>query len=151
MWRAVDGSMRPVRMLRRCYIKKTKDGSLQLRTVLDKRKKNANTRKLASPLPDIEEILETVSRYKYRTVLDGKDAYEQIRVTPEDVHKTLFHTPHGTMVSLVMQQGDCNAGATYQSTMNHIFAAYIGVFMYVYLDDIIIFSNTIEEHVRALY
>ncbi|CEL62801.1 hypothetical protein RSOLAG1IB_12575 [Rhizoctonia solani AG-1 IB] len=54
------------------------------------------------------------------------------------------------MVSQVMQQGDCNAGATYQQLMNHLFSAHIGVFMYVYLDDIIIFSNTIEEHVSHI-
>ena len=59
-----------------------------------------------------------------------------------------FTTPDGTMESLVMQQGDCNAGATYQTLMNHIFASYIGVFVYVYLDDIIIFSDSIEDHVK---
>ena len=49
-----------------------------------------------------------------------------------------------------MQQGDCNAGATYQTLMNHIFASYIGVFMYVYLDDIIIFSDSVEEHIEHI-
>ena len=52
------------------------------------------------------------------------------------------------MESLVMQQGDCNAGATYQTLMNHIFASYLGVFVYVYLDNIIIFSDTIEDHIK---
>ena len=47
-----------------------------------------------------------------------------------------------------MQISDCNAGATYQSLMNHIFASYIGIFMYVYLDDIVIYSEMPEEHVR---
>ena len=54
------------------------------------------------------------------------------------------------MESLVMQIGDCNAPATYQTLMNHIFAAYIGVFMDVYLDDIIIYSYTVEEHVKHI-
>jgi len=119
-----------------------------LRTVFDKREQNANTNKLASPLPDIEEILREVSRHKYRSLIDGKDAYEQIRIVPEHVSRTIFTTPDGTMESLVMQQGDCNAGATYQTLMNHIFASYLGVFVYVYLDDIIIFSDTIEDHVK---
>ncbi|PIL23014.1 hypothetical protein GSI_14321 [Ganoderma sinense ZZ0214-1] len=57
-------------------------------------------------------------------------------------------TPDGTMVSLVLQQGDINGPATYQAVMNHIFAPYIGVFMDVYLDDIVIYSNTIEDHMR---
>ena len=52
------------------------------------------------------------------------------------------------MESLVMQQGDCNMGATYQTLMNHIFASHIGVFVYVHLDDIIIFLDSIEEHVK---
>ena len=121
-----------------------------LRTVFDKREQNANTYKLASPLPDIEEILCEVSKHKFRSLIDGKDAYEQIRVIPEHVNRTLFTTPDGTMESLVMQQGDCNAGATYQMLMNHIFAPYIGVFMFVYLDDIIIFSDSVKEHVEHI-
>ena len=71
-----------------------------LRTVFDKREQNANTYKLASPLPDIEEILREVSKHKYRSLIDGKDAYEQIRVIPEHVGRTLFTTPDGTMESL---------------------------------------------------
>lgn len=118
----------------------------RLRTVFDKREQNQNTYKLASPLPDIEEILREVSKHPFRSLIDGKDAYEQIRVIPDHVPRTLFTTPDGTMESLVMQQGDSNAGATYQTLMNHIFASYIGGFMFVYLDDIIIFSDTIEDH-----
>jgi hypothetical protein len=57
------------------------------------------------------------------------------------MRKTLFTTPDGTMINHVMQIGDCNAPATYQSLMNHIFAPYIGVFMDVYLDDIVIYSD----------
>ncbi|KAJ3474471.1 hypothetical protein NLI96_g12441 [Meripilus lineatus] len=129
--------------------KPRKEGEdLKLRVTFDKRPQNDNTIKLASPLPDIDAILRTVARFVYMTGMDGKNAYEQIRIEPEDVHKTLFTTPDGTMESLVLQQGDCNGPATYQTLMNHIFAPYIGVFMDVYLDDIIIYSNTIEDHMR---
>jgi hypothetical protein len=126
------------------------NGELRMRTVFAKQLLNANTRKLSSPLPDMESILYTVTSHKYRSLIDGRDAYEQIRVESKDVHKTLFNTPDGTMESLVMQQGDCNAGATYQTLMNHLFGPHIGVFMYVYLDDIIIFSDTIEDHVKHI-
>ena len=119
-----------------------------LRTVFDKREQNANTHKLVSPLLDIEEILHEVSRHKYRSLINGKDTYKQIRVVPEHMSCMIFTTPDGTMESLVMQQGDCNAGATYQTLMNHIFAPYLGMFIYVYLDNIIIFSDSIEEHVN---
>jgi len=64
------------------------------------------------------------------------------------VLKLLFTTPDGSMVSLVMQQGDCNAPATYQSLMNYILGLYIGVFMGVYLNDIIIYLDSVKEHVE---
>ncbi len=123
------------------------DGVLHLRTVVDKRQQNANTHKLAAPLPDIEGILQNVVKHKYRSIIDGKDAYEQIRVIPEHIPRTLFTTPDGTMVSHILQQGDINGPATYQSVMNHIFAPYIGVFMDIYLD-IVIYSDTIEDHMK---
>ncbi|KAJ3473940.1 hypothetical protein NLI96_g12740 [Meripilus lineatus] len=89
------------------------DGQLRLRATFDKRPQNENTHKLASPLPDIDTILRNVARHIYWTGLDGNEAYEQIRIEPEDVWKTLFTTPDGTMESLVLQQGDCNGPATY--------------------------------------
>ncbi|QRW08785.1 Pol polyprotein/retrotransposon [Ceratobasidium sp. AG-Ba] len=84
--------------------KKSKDSELQLRTVLDKREQNANTYKSASPLPDIQEILWKVSQYPFKSLINGKDAFEQIRIDPRDVHLSLFSTPSGTMISHVMQQ-----------------------------------------------
>ncbi|KZV86457.1 hypothetical protein EXIGLDRAFT_752800 [Exidia glandulosa HHB12029] len=129
---------------------KTKGGEVKIRTVIDTRARNENTVKVAAPLPDIEEILRNVVKHEYRSLIDGKDAYEQIRVKPEHVPRTMFNTPDGTMESLVMQIGDCNAPATYQTLMNHIFAPFIGVFMDVYLDDIIVYSDSPEEHVEHL-
>lgn len=105
-------------------------------------------KKMSAPLPEMDGILRNVCRHKHWSLVDGKDAYEQIRVATEDVHKTLFNTPDGTMESLVMQQGDCNASATYQSLMNHLFSSYIGTWMDVYLDDIVIYSDTKEEHLE---
>src|SRR6187551_1574719 len=110
--------------------------------------RNMNTRKLTSPLPDIDGILRQVAQCPYRSTLDGKDAYEQIRIEPADVHKSTVTLPDGNMVSLVVQQGDCNAPATYQALMNHIFSSHIGRFMDVYLDDIIVYSKTLDEHLE---
>ncbi|KAG8726385.1 hypothetical protein FRC10_007164, partial [Ceratobasidium sp. 414] len=131
--------------------KRSKEGTIAWHTVFDLRERNANTQKLASPLPDVEEILNKVAGYKYCSLIDGKDASEQIRIEPEDVRKTIFTSPSGTMESLVMQIGDCNAGAMYQTLMQAIFSKYIGVFMYVYLDDIVIFSNSIQEHTKHIH
>ena len=77
-------------------------------------------------------------------------AYEQIRVEPNDVWKTAFSTVYGTFVSHTMQQGDCNAPATFQRLMTTIFREFIGKFVHVYLDDIFVFSESIEEHEKHL-
>lgn len=87
---------------------------------------------------------------KFRSKIDMSDAYEQIRVEPEDVWKTVFITVYGTFVSNVMQQGDCNAPATFQRLMTLIFRDYIGEFIHVYLDNIFVFSNTVKDHKRHL-
>ena len=83
----------------------------------------------------------------FRSVLDLTAAYEQIRIIPEHVDRSAVTTPDGNMVSLVLQMGDCNTPSTYQSLMNHIFSAYLGRFLNVYLDDIIIYSDTLDDHI----
>ena len=103
---------------------------------------------MTSLLPDMEAILWCVLWKPYRTLINGKDAYEQIRVELSHVLRTTMTTPDGNMVSLVLQQGDCNAIATYQTLMNHIFAPYLGVFMDVYLDDITVYLDTLEKHLK---
>ena len=119
---------------------------VQLRCVVDLRERNKNTHKMTSPLPDMEGMLRRTAGHKYRSTLDLKSAYEQIRVIPEHVPRTTVTTPDGNMVSHVVQQGDCNAPATYQALMNHLFSPYIGRFMDIYLDDIVIYSDTLNEH-----
>ena len=120
----------------------------ELRTVVDLRARNANTVKMSSPLPDIDSVLRRVAGARYRSLLDLKNAYEQIRIVPEHVDRSAVTTPDGNMVSLVVQMGDCNAPATYQALMNHIFSPYIGRILDVYLDDIIVYSNTFGEHME---
>ena len=120
----------------------------ELRTVVDLRERNKNTRKLTSPLPDIDGMLRRTASRKYRSTLDMKSAYEQIRIIPEHVARSTVTTPDGNMVSQVIQIGDCNAPATYQALMNHLFSSYIGRFMDIYLDDIVIYSDSLEEHVE---
>jgi len=122
-------------------------GPLLLRTVVDLRARNDNTYKQTSPLPDPEGILRRAAAHTFRSLMDGKDAYEQIRIEPDHVHRTAVTTPDGNMVSLVIQIGDCNAPATYQALMNHIFSGYIGRIMDIYLDDIVVYSNSLDEHV----
>lgn len=119
-----------------------------LRTVVDLREHNKNTHRMTSPLPDIDGVLRRTAAHKFRTMLDMKNVYEQIRVVPEHIPRTTVTTPDGNMVSKVIQIGDCNAPATYQALMNHLFSAYIGRFFDVYLDDIVIYSDSLEDHER---
>jgi hypothetical protein len=69
---------------------------------------------------------EDVARAKYRSKIDLADAYEQVRVKPNDVQKTVFSMIMGTYISNVVQQGDCNAPATFQRLMMSIFQDVIG-------------------------
>ena len=125
-----------------CIPKKTG----KLRTVIDCCKRNDNTVKDVTPFPDQDQIRLDVAKAKFRSKIDMSDAYEQIRVEPSDVEKTAFATVYGTYISHTMQQGDCNAPATFQRIMTMVFREFIGRFVHVYLDDIFVFSNSIEEH-----
>ena len=78
------------------------------------------------------------------------EAYEQTRIKPEDVRKTTFSTIFGTFQSRVIQMGDCNAPSTFQRLMTATFRDYIGKFIHVYLDNIFIFSNSLEEHIEHI-
>ena len=91
-------------------------------------------------------IRNDVVRALFHSKLDMSDTYEQVHVEPNDVKNTAFCTIVGTFLSHVMQQGDCNTPATFQRLMTRIFRKFIGKFVYIYLDDIFIFSNSIEEH-----
>jgi hypothetical protein len=120
----------------------------ELWTVVDLQAWNSNTVKMSSLLPDIDGVLQQVAGTRYRSLLDLKNAYEQIRIIPEHVERLAVTTSNGNMVSLVVQMGDCNTPATYQALMNHIFSPYIGRILDVYLDDIIVYSNMFEEHME---
>jgi hypothetical protein len=108
----------------------------KIRTVVDCRQRNDNTEKDVTPFPDQDQIRMDVARAKYRSKIDLSNAYEQIRIEPDDVHKTAFATVFGTYESNVMQQGDCNAPATFLRLVTAIFRDVIGIFLYTYLDDL---------------
>src|ERR1700690_3517539 len=108
-----------------CVYKKDR----HLRTIIDSRKCNDNTIKDVTPFPDQDKIRNDVARAKFRMKLDMSDAYEQMRVKESDVMKMAFATIIGTYVSYVMQQGDCNAPATFQRFMIYIFRNEVGRFV----------------------
>jgi hypothetical protein len=69
---------------------------------------------------------------------------------PKDVHKSAFATIYGTYMSHTMQIGDCNAPATFQCVMTMIFRDFIGIFLHAYLDDLFVYSNSVDEHEKHL-
>ncbi len=105
-------------------------------TVVDCRQHNENTVKDVTPMPDQDSIWEDIAKAKYQLKIDLSNVYEQVRITPNDIWKTTFATIWGTFTSTVMQQGDCNAPATFQHLMTSIFQDVIRIFMHVYIDDI---------------
>ena len=78
-----------------------------------------------TPFPDQDQIRMDVARAKYHSKIDLSNVYEQVCVEPEDIKKTAFLTVFGTFLSQVMQQGDCNAPATFQWLMTVVLREYI--------------------------
>ena len=114
--------------------------------VHDYRALNDNMVKDHTPLPHQDLILHQIARANYRGKIDCPNSYYQMDVHPDDVHKTAFKTPFGLFKWLIMPQGLCNAPTTWQRYMNQILHKYVGKICYVYIDDVVIFSSTLEEH-----
>ncbi len=121
------------------------------RMCVDYRKLNAITIKDSYPLPYIEEILFSIgNNVKYLSTLDLFSGFHQIPMSEEDVEKTCFTTIFGNYNYKVMPFGLCNAPATFQREMNRIFLPLIGKCMFVYMDDLVVFSPSLEQHIEDL-
>ena len=125
------------------FVKK-KDGSLRL--CVDYRGLNKITIKDRTPLPLIGESIDRLRRAKVFTKIDLRGAYNLLRIREGDEWKTAFRTRYGHFETLVMPFGLTNAPATFQSFMNDIFRDLLDHFVVIYLDDILIYSDTPEQH-----
>ncbi|KAJ1571866.1 hypothetical protein NDA12_006538 [Ustilago hordei] len=123
-----------------------KDGGLRL--CVDYRGLNEITVKNRAPLPLIEEQLFLLRKARIYTKLDLRAAYNLIWIAKGDEWKTAFGTQLGLYEYLVMPFGLANAPAHFQSFINDIFQDIIGIYVVVYLDDFLIFSDTEEAHVK---
>ena len=123
-----------------------KDGTP--RVVIDYRALNEITIKNKYPLPLMDELFDRVAGAKFFTKIDLKSGFHQIAIRPEDREKTAFRTRYGSFEYTVLPMGLCNAPATFMQLMNQTFADMLDKHVLCFLDDILIYSNTEEEHLR---
>lgn len=123
-----------------------KDGSL--RPCIDYRGLNDITIKNRYPLPLMSSAFELLQGATVFTKLDLRSAYHLVRMKEGDEWKTAFNTPSGHYEYLVMPFGLTNAPAVFQALVNDILRDMLNIFVFVYLDDILIFSKTMSDHIN---
>jgi Reverse transcriptase (RNA-dependent DNA polymerase) len=99
------------------------------------------------PLPLISELFDRLKNAKFYTRLDMAEAYNQLRIAAGDEWKTAFRTRYGHFEYLVMPFGLTNAPASFQAYANDCLRDFLDLFCVVYMDDVLIFSDTLEEHI----
>lgn len=117
------------------------------RIVIDYRKLNEISIDDKFPIPNIDSILDKLGKAQYFTTLDLAKGFHQILVNKDDRKKTAFSTPFGHYEYVRMPFGLKNAPATFQRLINSILREHINKICVVYLDDILIFSTSLQEHV----
>lgn len=127
---------------------KKKDGTL--RFCVDYRRLNKITKKDVYPLPRIDDALDHLCHAKYFSSMDLKTGYWQIEVDERDREKTAFITPDGLYEFKVMPFGLCTAPATFQRVMDTVLAGLKWHTCLVYLDDVVVFARTFDEHLARL-
>ena len=125
-----------------------KDGSIRL--CIDFRKVNNLTIKDSYPLPRMDDSIDALSGSKWFSTLDLSSGYWQVKMDPKDIEKTAFATPFGLYQFKVMPFGLANAPATFERLMERVLAGLHWETCLIYIDDIIVFSKTFDEHVDRL-
>ncbi len=100
------------------------------------------------PIPRIDEMISQLAKAKVYTTLDLASGYYQVPIAPDSAQYTAFACEFGFFENTVMPIGLTNATATFQRLMNQVLDGLIGICCFVYLDDIIIFSENQEQHLE---
>ncbi|GBG59113.1 hypothetical protein CBR_g32131 [Chara braunii] len=124
------------------------DGTLHL--CIDYRGLNRYTVKNRYPMPHSNELFDCLAGNRFFTKIDLHSGYHQIRVAAADQPKTAFRSRFGHYEFTVTPFGLSNAPATFQRAMNDIFRDILELYVLVYLDDMVVYSRTLEEHLRHL-
>ncbi len=125
-----------------------KDGTT--RFCVDYRKLNADTVKDQYPLPQIADIFDQLGGSTIFSTIDLKTGYWQIPMHPNDAHKTAFRCHRGLFQFRRMPFGLCNAPASFQRIMDQVLQGLVCVCVFVYLDDIVVFSKNPKDHAHHL-
>lgn len=122
----------------------------KIRPCVDYRRLNSVTRKDAYPLSRIQECLDTVSGASLFSTFDLTSGYHQVPMRNEDIPKTAFATKHGLYEFKSMPFGLCNSPATFQRLMELVLHGLQWQTCLIYLDDVIVYSSTFDEHIRRI-
>ena len=129
------------------FVKK-KDGTLRM--CIDYRQLSKLTIKSKYPLPRIDEIFDQVKGATVFSKIDLRSRYHQIRIKEEYIAKTTFRTRYGHYEFVVLPFGLTNTPATFMCLMNSVFHRHLDRFVLIFIDDILIYSRTMEEHKEHL-
>jgi len=128
------------------FVQAQPDGRIS--PLVDLQSRNQNPEGEHSQIPNQQTILSAVAIGKLRSQIDLSDAYFQTRVHPEDVKYNTIKTRFGSFTSEVMMQGDMIAPATFVRVMEDLFHKELGQYVWVYIDNICIFSNTFKDYIQ---
>lgn len=125
-------------------------GPKRWRVVIDYRKINDLTAGDAYPLPNIDGILQQLGNTSYFSVIDMAEGFNQVAMTPGDEQKTAFSSPYGHYHYRVMPFGLKGAPARFQRLMDTVLIGLQGIKCFIYLDDLVVYGQTLKEHNEKL-